>query len=38
MTYSDLKGKKVLVTGSSSGIGRATDINLGLTKSKMPVR
>ncbi len=26
MTYSDLKGKKVLVTGSSSGIGQATAI------------
>jgi NAD(P)-dependent dehydrogenase (short-subunit alcohol dehydrogenase family) len=26
MTYEDLKGKKVLVTGSSSGIGRATAI------------
>jgi hypothetical protein len=36
--YEDLKGKKVLVTGSSSGIGQGADINLGLTKSKMPVR
>ena len=26
MTYEDLKGKRVLVTGSSSGIGRATAI------------
>jgi len=30
MIYSDLKGKKVLVTGSSSGIGQATEINFGI--------
>jgi 3-oxoacyl-[acyl-carrier protein] reductase len=29
MIYEDLKGKKVLVTGSSSGIGRATAIMFG---------
>jgi hypothetical protein len=38
MIYEDLKGKKVLVSGSSSRIGQGADINLGLTKSKMPVR
>lgn len=26
MTYDDLKGKKVLVTGASSGIGAATAV------------
>lgn len=38
MIYSDLKGKRVLVTGSSSRIGQVVEINLGLTKSEMPVR